>query len=138
MARPGRPERSRTALSSRQLRRFQRGITLGRGFPNADRENTRRTVIREKLPITCALFRTVHSTGRTEPDRCTKAPEGFLPPADFLGEVYFAKYLILLVGAAGFEPTTCSTQNCRATRLRYTPMVFRNDVDTRFSRGQQD
>jgi hypothetical protein len=27
-----------------------------------------------------------------------------------------------LVGAAGFEPTTCSTQNCRATRLRYTPM----------------
>src|SRR6516164_1537238 len=29
--------------------------------------------------------------------------------------------LILLVGAAGFEPATCSTQNCRATRLRYTP-----------------
>jgi hypothetical protein len=28
-----------------------------------------------------------------------------------------------LVGAAGFEPTTCSTQNCRATRLRYTPMI---------------
>src|SRR3569832_1658115 len=33
------------------------------------------------------------------------------------------KSLILLVGAAGFEPTTCSTQNCRATRLRYTPNV---------------
>src|SRR5215210_3849428 len=31
--------------------------------------------------------------------------------------------LILLVGAAGFEPTTCSTQNCRATRLRYTPII---------------
>ena len=29
-----------------------------------------------------------------------------------------------LVGAAGFEPTTCSTQNCRATRLRYTPIVW--------------
>src|SRR5580698_8023065 len=28
-----------------------------------------------------------------------------------------------LVGAAGFEPATCSTQNCRATRLRYTPPV---------------
>src|SRR5205814_6664093 len=28
-----------------------------------------------------------------------------------------------LVGAAGFEPTTCSTQNCRATRLRYTPIL---------------
>ena len=26
-----------------------------------------------------------------------------------------------VVGAAGFEPATCSTQNCRATRLRYTP-----------------
>src|SRR5581483_10723588 len=26
-----------------------------------------------------------------------------------------------LVGAAGFEPATCSTQNCRATRLRYAP-----------------
>src|SRR3954466_1173313 len=30
-----------------------------------------------------------------------------------------------LVGAAGFEPTTCSTQNCRATRLRYTPIFYR-------------
>src|SRR6266436_3071028 len=81
MARPGRPERSRTARSSRQLRRFQRGVTLGWGFPNADRENTRRTVIREKLPITYALSGAVHSTGRTEPDRCTKALEDFLPPA---------------------------------------------------------
>jgi hypothetical protein len=27
----------------------------------------------------------------------------------------------LLVGAAGFEPATWSTQNSRATRLRYTP-----------------
>src|SRR5260370_17307596 len=35
----------------------------------------------------------------------------------------FKKCLILLVGAAGFEPTTCSTQNCRATRLRYTPII---------------
>src|SRR5581483_11284989 len=34
-------------------------------------------------------------------------------------------YLILFVGAAGFEPTTCSTQNCRATRLRYTPIFGR-------------
>jgi hypothetical protein len=51
------------------------------------------------------------------------------------------KYLILdrpLVGAAGFEPTTCSTQNCRATRLRYTP-IFRKDlVDTRLKTHQQD
>jgi hypothetical protein len=31
-----------------------------------------------------------------------------------------------LVGAAGFEPTTCSTQNCRATRLRYTPILLGN------------
>ncbi len=30
--------------------------------------------------------------------------------------------MVQMVGAAGFEPTTCSTQNCRATRLRYTPM----------------
>jgi hypothetical protein len=36
------------------------------------------------------------------------------------------KLLILLVGAAGFEPTTCSTQNCRATRLRYTPICVGN------------
>src|SRR5580704_13523376 len=28
-----------------------------------------------------------------------------------------------MVGAAGFEPATCSTQNCRATMLRYTPPV---------------
>jgi hypothetical protein len=39
--------------------------------------------------------------------------------------------LILLVGAAGFEPTTCSTQNCRATRLRYTQNIWEYDVDTR-------
>lgn len=31
-------------------------------------------------------------------------------------------FIDVLVGAAGFEPTTCSTQNCRATRLRYTPI----------------
>src|ERR1700683_2324773 len=28
-----------------------------------------------------------------------------------------------MVGAAGFEPATCSTQNCRATRMRYPPPV---------------
>ena len=38
---------------------------------------------------------------------------------------------VCLVGAAGFEPTTCSTQNCRATRLRYTPFILGNDVVTR-------
>ena len=37
---------------------------------------------------------------------------------------FSAKSLNLLVGAAGFEPTTCSTQNCRATRLRYTPIIW--------------
>src|SRR5580765_3088920 len=44
---------------------------------------------------------------------------------------------VYLVGAAGFEPTTCSTQNCRATRLRYTPSILGSDVDTRLSPGQQ-
>src|SRR5437879_9579747 len=43
----------------------------------------------------------------------------------------------LLVGAAGFEPTTCSTQNCRATRLRYTPIMLGSDVDTRLKGRQQ-
>ena len=28
-----------------------------------------------------------------------------------------------LVGAAGFEPATCSTQNYRATRLRHAPQI---------------
>jgi hypothetical protein len=36
------------------------------------------------------------------------------------------KSLILLVGATGFEPVTCSTQNCRATRLRYTPITWKS------------
>src|SRR5262245_24935092 len=45
------------------------------------------------------------------------------------------KYLILLVGAAGFEPATCSTQNCRATRLRYTPPGAA--TDTSFASRQQ-
>jgi hypothetical protein len=40
-----------------------------------------------------------------------------------------------LVGAAGFEPATCSTQNCRATRLRYTPPVA--EPDSCFAVGQQ-
>src|SRR5260370_29651927 len=44
---------------------------------------------------------------------------------------------MILVGPAGFEPTTCSTQNCRATRLRYTPISQGNDVDTRLRRRQQ-
>jgi hypothetical protein len=29
----------------------------------------------------------------------------------------------MLVGAAGFEPATCSTQNYRATRLRHAPYI---------------
>ena len=40
-----------------------------------------------------------------------------------------------LVGAAGFEPATCSTQNCRATRLRYTPPGAL--LDTCFAGPQQ-
>src|SRR5262245_66425481 len=32
-----------------------------------------------------------------------------------------AKCLVSLVGATGFEPVTWSTQNSRATRLRYAP-----------------
>src|SRR5205823_12266094 len=48
----------------------------------------------------------------------------------FLGRfdrILSIKSLISLVGAAGFEPTTCSTQNCRATRLRYTPNTPEHD-----------
>src|SRR5215467_6926361 len=32
---------------------------------------------------------------------------------------------VFLVGAAGFEPATWSTQNSRATRLRYAPPLVR-------------
>jgi hypothetical protein len=48
---------------------------------------------------------------------------GYIPDPAVLGRCQ--KCLILLgylVGASGFEPETCSTQNCRATRLRYTPI----------------
>ena len=51
-----------------------------------------------------------------------------LPNSNFwedLASGLYSKLLFLLVGAAGFEPTTCSTQNCRATRLRYTPIFGR-------------
>src|SRR6478752_7783859 len=51
-----------------------------------------------------------------------KAHLGFLGGWTIL---FCCKCLKMLVGAAGFEPTTCSTQNCRATRLRYTPNVRR-------------
>src|SRR5580704_1100709 len=33
-----------------------------------------------------------------------------------------------MVGAAGFEPATCSTQNYRATRLRHTPLFAALDT----------
>src|SRR6202035_3120316 len=42
-----------------------------------------------------------------------------------------------VVGAAGFEPATCSTQNCRATRLRYTPWHTWRLLDTCFAGCQQ-
>ena len=29
---------------------------------------------------------------------------------------------LIMVGATGFEPATCCTQNSRATRLRYAPL----------------
>src|SRR5215510_11448303 len=38
------------------------------------------------------------------------------------------KSLILLVGATGFEPVTWSTQNSRATRLRYAPAPCRASI----------
>src|SRR5205807_7126976 len=41
-----------------------------------------------------------------------------------------------VVGAAGFEPATWSTQNSRATRLRYAPAPTPG-LDTRFALGQQ-
>jgi hypothetical protein len=41
-----------------------------------------------------------------------------------------------MVGAAGFEPATWSTQNSRATRLRYAP-ALPPSLDTRFGLGQQ-
>ncbi len=44
-----------------------------------------------------------------------------------LGQFIPLGLLRILVGAAGFEPTTCSTQNCRATRLRYTPNTREHD-----------
>src|ERR1700704_2293530 len=45
-----------------------------------------------------------------------------------------------MVGVAGFEPATWSTQNSRATRLRYTPRGCRptpEPLDTRFVAQQQ-
>src|SRR3982074_1257011 len=41
-----------------------------------------------------------------------------------------------MVGAAGFEPATWSTQNSRATRTRYAP-ALPPSLDTRFGLGQQ-
>jgi hypothetical protein len=46
---------------------------------------------------------------------------------------------VVLVGVAGFEPATWSTQNSRATRLRYTPRGAgrRRPFDTRLALQQQ-
>ena len=43
----------------------------------------------------------------------------------------------LMVGAAGFEPATFSSQSWRATRLRYTPMQshFHNTGRITYKRG---
>src|SRR5262249_17588213 len=38
---------------------------------------------------------------------------------------FFYIFSTILVGAAGFEPATWSTQNSRATRLRYAPAPCR-------------
>src|SRR3984893_9188147 len=50
---------------------------------------------------------------------CPKTTPSCRSPLDNL-----ALSMWCVVGAAGFEPTTCSTQNCRATRLRYTPIIW--------------
>src|SRR5215468_7699509 len=47
------------------------------------------------------------------------------------------KSLILLVGAAGFEPATWSTQNSRATRLRYTPPAPRWAINVQWGRERK-
>jgi hypothetical protein len=59
-------------------------------------------------------------------DELSAQPSHDLPNQNFWEGrtlLFCCKCLKKLVGAAGFEPTTCSTQNCRATRLRYTPNV---------------
>lgn len=43
------------------------------------------------------------------------------PGAPLLAPMANFTFSEILVGAAGFEPTTYSTQNYRATRLRYAP-----------------
>src|SRR5260370_27963988 len=53
---------------------------------------------------------------------CRFGREGAVP--DLRAGKTPSQFNLLLVGAAGFEPTTCSTQNCRATRLRYTPIIW--------------
>jgi hypothetical protein len=74
------------------------------------------------------------------PTICGKLSSHDLPNRNFREDSRLnlsAKLLNLLVGAAGFEPTTCSTQNCRATRLRYTPMSRSTSI-TRFNHHQQE
>jgi hypothetical protein len=47
------------------------------------------------------------------------------------------KHLILLVGAAGFEPATFWSQTRRATRLRYAPPDTGRSIHTSVRCGKQ-
>src|ERR1700736_6841393 len=42
-------------------------------------------------------------------------------------------WVLRVVGAAGFEPATWSTQNSRATRLRYAPPGVREYAPVRYT-----
>jgi hypothetical protein len=81
-------------------------------------------------PVSCSQG-AIESAGSSVEPRA-RAGEQPMKPAVRIASESLGKSLrdsrAFLVGAAGFEPTTCSTQNCRATRLRYTPILPRNDA----------
>ena len=119
-------------------------MTVSYDHRGADRQHTCRSVWHQTRPSS------LHGSTPTqqsdfEPERGKNIAPGLRLPIGFPERIpgklthqsVCHKLLIVLVGAAGFEPATCSTQNCRATRLRYTPWHTWRLLDTCFAGCQQ-
>ncbi len=103
---PGRREDGTREIYPRKAFEHRRSHRRGR-----DRRSPHR-------PRNRGLRQAVFQNRASEGNPCNRILLASIALADpgFSGDV--------VVGAAGFEPTTCSTQNCRATRLRYTPIIW--------------
>ena len=102
---------------------FRKGSFRTRSFSSNHRNHLKRRPARGRL---------FKWSGREDSNLRPSAPEADALPGCATPRLSHWVFVSGLVGARGFEPPTCCTQNSCATRLRYTPPDRPEDQEARF------